>query len=100
MYRELLSKINERQLSHLGTGINGLPPPIVLPHPDRNNYQFITIWTLEDWAKAKKRNDDASIQKKKKGHSTKNMDFTSTRESMAYIQDKLGNPVTEAQAQE
>ncbi|KAF8968968.1 hypothetical protein BDZ97DRAFT_1754910 [Flammula alnicola] len=96
MYGKLLGNINERQLS--GTGNDGLPPPIVLPRLDRNNYQFVTIWTVDDWQKSKKKNDDASIRKKK-GRPAKNAD-SMTRESMAYIQDENGKPVTEARARD
>ncbi|KDR67759.1 hypothetical protein GALMADRAFT_146786 [Galerina marginata CBS 339.88] len=95
MFGELLGKINERQPA--GTGNGGLPPPIVLPRLDRNNYQFVSIWSVEDWQKTEK-NDDASIRKKK-GRPAKTGD-SMTRESMAYIQDAQGKPVTGARARD
>jgi hypothetical protein len=96
MYGELLGKINDRQLS--GTVSDGLPPPTVLPRLDRNNYQSVTIWTVHDWQNARKKNDDAGIRKKK-GRPAKNTG-SMTRESMAYIQDEWGKPVTEARARD
>ena len=79
--------------------------PELMGYPLPSSFRIQTETTTsssqsEHWKIAKKRNDDASIQKKKKGRPTKNTDFASTRESMAYIQDELGNPVTEARARE
>jgi hypothetical protein len=96
MYGELLGKINDRQLS--GAVNDGLPPPTVLPRLERNNYQSVTIWTVQDWQNAKKKNDDTSIRKKK-GRPAKNTG-SMTRESMAYVQDEWGKPVTEARARD
>ncbi|KAF8155446.1 hypothetical protein B0H34DRAFT_675645 [Crassisporium funariophilum] len=56
------------------------------------------IWSVEDWQKTKKKNDDASIQKKK-GRPAKTGD-SMTRKTMAYIQDAQGKPVTEACARD
>ncbi|KAF4618017.1 hypothetical protein D9613_012861 [Agrocybe pediades] len=70
-------------------------PPATL---DRNDYPNITVWTQQEWNKLQSLGRDSAKFKKKDrdGTVTKSK---SHRETMVYIQDIDGVPITQARAQ-
>lgn len=70
------------------------------PELSGEDYPLVTIWTLQESKKAVKKNNDVGIHQLAGPQRGKNKDLSAVRESMSYIQDVNGTPITEGRAKE